>query len=194
MAVSEKIQSVSEHIKRSPLKRYFSAAMFFLLGFLFSIGSALSDLHPFGVSAVAVSGKRNAVPCAAGAVLGTLLSGFNPESVRYICAILLSAFGVFAVSAFGVKLGAVHSGVIAFTASVVTGAVLNVSIESTLPEYALTLAESVLSAGGAYFLFRALGADYKRLRFRALPLSEISCIIISLSLLLLNLADRKSVV
>ncbi len=191
MAVSEKMQNVNEHIKRSPLKKYYGAAAFFLLGFLFSIGSALSNLHPFGISVVAVSGKKRAVLCAFGAVLGTLLSGFNAESVRYISAIMLAALGVFVVSAFGAELSAVHSAAIAFITSAVTGFVLDMSLESNLPEYALTLAEAVLSAGGAYFLFRALGADYRRLRFRALPLSEISCIIISVSLLLLNLAPLK---
>ncbi len=191
MIISEKIQSAKKLIKSSPLKKYYGAALFFALGFLFGTGSALSGLRPFGCSIIAVSEKRRLPFSTLGAVLGALTAGVNLNALRYVASAVLAAAAALIIDLLKARGNAGAPVAAAFLSNLITGLALDAGTDAVLAEYALTLAEAVLSAGGAYFLFTALSADYKRLRLRAMPLSEAGCIIISLTLLLMNTASLK---
>ena len=189
MAVSEKIKMDKTLIKDKRFRRVIKSFFFFALGFLFSIGRVTGELHPFGPAIVAVSKKKYFLFTALGALLGSLVYGLNVYSARYLCAVSVAALGAFAAAAFNLNYRPAFSMSIAFTASLMTGIILCLRLEATIAQYVLTAGEAILCAGGAFFFYRALGADYRRFRFRALPIADSTCALISLSLLLMNLSS-----
>lgn len=55
-----------------------------------------------------------------------------------------------------------------------TGLVMNVKAGATLGEYALTFGESVLALGSAFFFNRAVNCSLKRLKLKALPVTDLT--------------------
>lgn len=188
MVISEKVHAAGEKLRNERSNKILRAALFFVAGFLFSLGSVLETLHPFGVSVIAVSGRRYALFTAAGALLGTLLGGLDAAGARYVAAILLALLGAIAVAALDIGYTPHYAMAVAFVSSFLTGLVLCLRMGANGGEYMLLLGESILSGGGAYFFYRALHADYRRLRFYALPLSDVTCIVISAAISVMNTA------
>ncbi len=191
MTVKERIETRRELLHNPIAEKITKSAAFFALGFAFSCGSVLGELHPFGVSIVAVTKRRYLLYCSLGATLGALTRGFNAYSVRCIFAVLLAFLCAFGISALDLGASPLPALGGAFLSELVTGLVLNLSLGENFYSYILTLGECILSAGGAYFFYRTLHASYKRLRFRALPLSDVSCIVIFITLLVMNLSSLK---
>lgn len=191
MTVTEKVKKAHRLAGTARAKTLLEYAAYFFLGFAFSCGSVLSELHPFGISMVAVSKKKQLPFCALGASAGALTLGFNAGSLRCITAFLLVSLCVIASSALDLGASVTIPMGSAFLCALLTGAFLNLKEGENISAYVLTLGESLLSAGGAYFFYRALHANYKRLRLRALPLSDVSCIVISLTLLTMNIASLR---
>lgn len=191
MTITEKVKEKQETIKNKKLNEIYKYVLYFLFGFAFGCGNVLSDLHPFGVSIVMASKKKYFPFSAAGAVLGALTGGFDAYAVRYITAVLLSCLLVFGISALNLTARVLPVTLGAFLSMVITGVALNINLGEHMSGYVLTLGESILSAGGAYFFFNAVHSNYKRLRFRALPPSEVTCIVIFVSLLIMNLSALK---
>ncbi len=189
--LAEKIKSTKAVLIKPESKRLLSFSAYFLLGFAFGSGRVLSSLHPFCASIVAVSGRKYFLFSGAGALFGIMLGGVNAYSFRYVGAVCISALGVLITAAVKAEKSPFPSVVSAFFSTLVTGLVLNFSLGEGSPAYLLLLGESILSAGGAYFFNRALSSDYKRLRFRALPLTDVSCIVISSALFLMTLSGFK---
>ncbi len=192
--IAERIKKTETFISNPETKRLLTCFAYFVLGFAFGWGRVLSSLHPFCASIVAVSKKKYFLLSGAGAVLGCMLGGFNAYSFRYICAVFTSALCVLALSALRLDVYPLAPVGTAFFSTLLTGVVLNLNLGENSAAYLLLLGESILSAGGAYFFYRSLSSDYKRLRFRALPLSDISCIVISSALLLMTLSGIKTLV
>jgi len=188
MTVKDKVKTTEKKLKTKKNKHLLNCALFFLAGLFFSLGSVFGSLRPFGISVTAVTKRKYFLFTAAGAVFGCLFSGIDENSARYICAILLAALGALASAAFDLGVSPAFSMSVSFSACIVTGLVLNFKNESAAGAYLLTLGEAILSCGGAYFFYRALNANYKRLRFRALPPSDLTCIIVSVSIMLMNLS------
>lgn len=164
-------------------------AAFFVLGFVLSLGKVINNFQPFGVSLIIASKKKYFIPSALGAALGYILFGFNAYSARYLIAALMAAIGAFAASAFELNYRPYFAMTVSFLSVFSTGIVLNYHLNSENIQYALTAGEAVLACGATYFFYRCINSNYKRLRLRALPLSEITCIIISASILLMNLSQ-----
>ena len=191
MTFTQKIKDTEKAVNTPRVRRTLKYSSYFFIGLIFGCGSIFRELHPLGISAVAVS-KKNQLPfTAAGAAAGALLYGFNAYSLRYVTAILIASLFAFGVSVLNIKSVPLMNTGAAFAASLVTGLILDIKLGENAAGYVLTLAESVLCGGGAYFFYRAQHSDYKRLRFRALPFSETACIVISLSLMTVNLSDIK---
>ena len=191
MTVKEKVEEAKDVVSSPKNKKYIMCLAYLLSGFAFGFGSVLKELHPFGVSIVAVSKKRYIPFSLFGAAAGTLVGGINAYSLRYIAALLTAA--LFSLGIYALDLSAVPTAPMgaAFLSVLVTGAVLNLNLGENAAAYLLVLGESILSAGAAYFFYRTLHADYRRLRFRALPLSDISCIVIFFTLTVMNLSSLK---
>lgn len=163
------------------------ATAFFALGFLLSSSMVFRYSSPFSVSLVAVSKRNNFIYSAVGAALGYLV--FCPQMfVRYAIAVLIVTLGAFAISISDLKQTPVMPMVIAFLSLAVTGFVVNLKTGAGFSEYALTFGEAVLGAGGAFFFFKTIACDFRRFKFKAVPLSDLTCVIISLSLVVLSLS------
>ncbi len=189
MTVKDRLKITEKTLKNKKNERILKCALFFMLGMLFSLGSVFGELRPFGVSITAVSKKRYFLFTAAGAAFATLFTGLDGSSARYMCAITLAALGTLASAAFELGVSPAFSMSVSFASSLITGFILDYKIQAAAGAYLLTLGEAILSCGAAYFFYRALNSNYKRLRFRALPAADLTCIIISLSIMLMNLSS-----
>ena len=189
MIIQNKIKFPKKLLENKKTSFIVKAAAFFTLGFACSVGSVIDALHPFGISIVAVSKKKYFLFTAAGAVLGTLLYGLNAASARYLTAIVMASLGALAAAAFDLNYRPAFSMTISLLASLVTGLILDIRLEMNTAGYLLTIGESILCCGSAFFFYRALHSNYKRLRFRAMPIHDIICIVISVSILLMNLSS-----
>ncbi|MBR3149780.1 MAG: SpoIIE family protein phosphatase [Eubacterium sp.] len=163
--------------------------LYFALGFLLSFGRVVGDVTPFCISITAASPKRYFPFAAAGAALGCAFGGINAVSAKYFAGITLALLGALAANAFDLYYKPSFVMAVAFVSDFVSGAVLCLRLGSTAGEYVLLLGEAVLCGGGAFFFYRSINSSYKRLRFRALPISDVSCIVISLGIVTMNLSS-----
>ncbi len=191
MALKEKIKTTKHAAFSKRNSHLLKAAAYLALGFMMSTGSVLGELHPFGISITAVCKKRYFGYTALGAVFGCLASGIDENTARYISAVTIAAIGALASAAFELGFRPAFPVGVAFSACFITGVALNIKTGVVFSAYVLTLGEAILSGGGAYFFYRALHSDYRRLRFRALPVSDLTCITLSLSILMMNLSALK---
>ncbi len=191
MVLNERIEKIKESktFNNSIVNKILTHLGFFIGGVIISMGSISGDLRPFGISLVAVSKKKYFISSALGSVLGCLISGIDDYSVRYIAAILIAGAGAFAAAAFEINHSPAFPMAVAFLSNLSTGFVQCIREGSPVQQYILILSEAVLCCGAAFFLFRALNASYKRFRFKALPIADITCIVISLSIVLMEFSQ-----
>ena len=180
-------EKVKKNIKEISAKRLVEAAAFFALGFILSSSFVLRVASPFSISLITVSKKNNFVYSAVGSALGYLV--FCPEHfARYAVAVMIAALGTFAVALIDARIQPGLPMLLSFLALMSTGIVVNVKESQPLAQYALVFAESVLGMGGAFFFFRAINCNFRRFRFKALPIADLTCIIISFSVVLISLS------
>ena len=88
---------LEENVKSEVLKRAGVFAGYFFAGLITSFGSAVGGIKPFGVALTASARKKGYIFSALGAVIGYLLTGFNAQNIRYMCAVILTALGAFLI-------------------------------------------------------------------------------------------------
>lgn len=182
-----KKQQIKKNLKDKTILNFIRPACFCLAGFVLSSSAAFGTACPFGVSLVAVSKKKEFLYSAIGAAFGYLV--FCPDQfARYGTAVLICTLGTLAMLLADGKNTPVMPMVISFGALTATGIIVCIKNGAVFSEYALMLGESILGAGGAFFFFRTLNAGFNRFRLKALPVSDLTCIIISVSVLLMSLS------
>ena len=185
--IAPKKEELASSIKSSGVKNIIEAAVFFALGFTLSSCFVLRVASPFSISFISVSKKKNFIYSAVGSALGYLV--FCPENfARYAVAVVIVSLGTFALALAEVKNQPWFPMMLSFMSLLATGIVVNVKLGESAAKYALVFAESVLGLGGAYFFFRALNCNFRRFRFKALPVSDLTCIITSVSVILIGLS------
>jgi stage II sporulation protein E len=170
------------------VKQGLECSAFFLLGFVLSLGTVIENMRPFGISLVSVSKRKHFLFSTLGAILGYLIGGINAYSARYLAATVMVSLGTLIATSFDLNYRPAFAMAISFLSDLATGIVLCAKLQSISNEYILVIGEAILAAGGAFFFYKSIYANYRRLRFRALPVSDITCIIISLSIILMNLS------
>ena len=188
MPVKEKIKSKNKLFENKNSKAFFECSFFFLLGFLMSLGRVQSDLRPFGISLISVSKGKNIFFSFAGSFLGYALGGIDVSFARYFAGAVVALIGAVAAALFDLNERPAFPITVALLSDFVSGFVMLFRMSGTYEEYIVLLAESVLCCGGAYFFHRSFNSSLKQIRFKALPFSEICCIMISLSVLLMSLS------
>lgn len=184
----EKIDGMKRAVNKKQTKNILEAIGYFAAALLLSRNFVLQYASPFAVSFITASRKKNYFYSALGSALGYLI--FCPEGfARYIAAVTIVLLGTLAADAANARSEASLSMGMAFLSLLATGLVVDIKTGGSTADYALTLAESILGAGGSFFFFRALGCDLRRLRFRAVSVSDLTCIVISVSLLLMSLSE-----
>lgn len=180
---------LEENVKSDVLKRVGIFAGYFFTGLISSFGSAVGGLKPFGVALTASARKKGYIFSALGAVFGYLLTGFTAQNVRYMCAVILTAVGAFLIELLDAYHNPLFSIVIGTVSVLSTGIFVNIRLSAGSEAYFLLLAETMLSAGVTYCYYKAINANFRQMRFKALPISELAYIIISVSTLFLSLGN-----
>lgn len=152
-----------------------------------SFSSVVGGSCPFAVSLICVSGKRNFLFAAVGAGLGYMIFSSGNKAIRYFSAVIIATLGALAINVFNTKKEAWLSMLAAFLSVVTTGFVMNFRIGALPSQYALAFGEAVLAMGDSYFFFKAVNCNLQRLKFRALPVADIICIVISGAVMLSGL-------
>lgn len=185
MKLKEKIKT--EKINKRQLKAiavWLQRLLWGALSFVMSFSSVVGGCCPFAISLITVSDRKNFLFSAVGAGLGYIFFCSGDNAVRYFSCVIIAALGTFAVNVFKGKKDAALPITIAFLSVLTTGFVINVRNAAGAADYALTLGEAILAAGGSFFFYRAVNCNLKRLKFRALSITDLTCVVISASLLL----------
>ncbi len=184
----KKISEAKQVFSMPAVQKGAEAAFFFAAALLLAKSKVLQGVSPFGVALISVSRRKNYFYSAAGAALGYLL--FMPQHfAKYAAAAVIVFLGTLALDLAGTKTKPLPPMAITFFALLATGIVTDIKTGGGAADFSLTAAESILGAGGAFFFFRTLNCNLNRLRFKALPISDIVCIIISSALLLMSLSQ-----
>lgn len=188
MEVKEKIRSI-KHIKIKGTKLDFilTKAAWLIAGLILSFSSVVGGSCPFAVSLICVSGKKNFLFSALGAGIGYMLFCNGNDAIRYFSAVIIAGLGTFAINIFNVKKEAHLPMLLSFLSVLTTGLVMNFKNGAGAGEYALVLGEAVLAMGTSYFFFKAVNCNMKKLKFRALPITDLVCILISGAILVSSL-------
>ncbi len=182
-------EKTEENVKSETLKKAGKFGAYFLAGLIISLGSAIGGIKPFGVAFTAAGRKKGYIFSAAGAIIGYLLLGFNVQNVRYMCAVLLATLGAFLLDMCDLYHKPLFSIAISTTAVTATGAFVNIRLSANAQAYFLLLAETMLTAGVTYCYYKSINANFKQMRFKALPITELACVLISISTLFLSLGN-----
>ncbi len=161
-------------------------------GLLLSGTSVLEGYAPFGIALTAAMPKGYVLSAGFGAVLGYLFRWQGSDPFRYIAAVCAAMAVKFFLSGLikGIR-KPLFSSLTAFAALFATGAAV-ASIGSFNPsDMIMYAAESLMAAGCAYFIHRALTAASGRRGIRGMSQQEITSIIITMALLMLSLVDMK---
>lgn len=128
--------------------------IFASLGFLTTRGQLLGILVPFGLSFTGGVMSPYILSAAAGTVIGYLLAPAELSFFRY----LISVVGIAAIRllANGTFKGAAKPFFSALSVAAVTLATGLVAVKNETSEIILAIAETLIAAGGAYFINRAL--------------------------------------
>ena len=170
--VTRKKQEIAEKAEKLRQRRIIEAILYFAVGFILSSCEVLKSASPFSVSLISVSERDKFIFTALGSTFGYLL--FCSDSfARYAAAILIVSLGTFAVSIADMKNQPYMPMLISFLSLLSTGIVVDVKTGAMMAQYGLTLAESLLGLGGSFFFFKAVNCNFRRFRFKALPVSVL---------------------
>ncbi|MCC8023247.1 MAG: SpoIIE family protein phosphatase [Clostridiales bacterium] len=172
------------------IKKGVSQAAFFAGGFFVSQTIILEDLSPFGIALSAAVSGRYLLSTVSGCFLGAMLAGGTGQPFRYMAAILAVGLLSFAFRLIRVnrrEIGYYIAPVLAFSCCFLTGIIIAAASGFTLSVFTIYLAESVLCGASAYFFQRSLNAGRKGVRLKALPTTDLACIVISISLFFMGL-------
>ncbi len=186
MQVKEKFKIKNSY--KFILKEFAKRAVWFVLSFVLSFSSVVGGSCPFAISLITVSSKENFLFSAAGAGVGYIVFCDGTDAVRYFSAVLIAALGTFAINLFNAKKEIYLPMLVSFLSVISTGIVMNIRNGDVIGAYALSFGESVLALGASFFFFRAVHCNLKRLKYKALPVADTTCLLVSVSAFLAGLS------
>lgn len=170
------------------LKSLIGRGIWAIISFVLTFSGVANLSCPFGISAITVSGKRNLISSVVGAGLGYILFADSQNAIRYFSAVIITGLGTFAIQIFKADKNPRLSMVLSFLCVLATGFVMNVRSNAVVASYALTLGEAVLAMGGSFFFHKTVHSNTRRLKFKALPITDMTCVLISVSVVLSGLS------
>lgn len=186
MTVKDKIKIPKRKLKN--IIEYGKRVLWGLVAFLLCCSSVVGTSAPFAISLIAVSGKNNFLFASVGAALGYIVFCPGDDAVRYISSVIICTLGTLALIFFKVKRDTFLSMLISCLSVLSTGIVMNVRNSAVLGEYALTLGEAILALGCTFFFYRASNCSLKRLKLKALSVTDLTCVLASVSIVLSGLS------
>lgn len=189
MKITDKIKNKKINSQKNSTFIIWARRLLWLaVSFAMSFSSVVGGCCPFAISLITVSSKKNFLFSAVGAGLGYIIFCSSDSAVRYFSAVIISALGTFALNMFKGKKNSGLPMTIAFLSVLTTGFVMNVRNGAGAGEYALTLGEAILAMGGSFFFYRAVNCSVKRLKFKALPVTDLTCVMVSAAVVLSGLS------
>lgn len=186
MPVKDRINLKNSH--KVQIKEILSRGLWLLGAFVLSFSTVVGGPSPFAVSLITVSEKKNFLFSCVGAGVGYIVFCDNTSAIRYFSAVIIAGLGALAINVFNEKHKAYLPMLVSFLAVFATGLVMNLKTGAVLGAYALTLGESVLALGGTFFFFRGVHCNYKRLKYKALPITDTTCLFVCCALFLSGLS------
>ena len=179
-----KIKNSYKHIIRNIARR----GVWFILSFVLSFSSVVGGSCPFAISLITVSSKKNFLFSAIGAGIGYIVFCDSDDAIRYFSAVIISALGTLAINLFNSRKEIYLPMLVSFLSVMSTGIVMNIKNSDVAGAYALTIGESILALGASFFFFRAAHCNLKRLKYKALPITDTTCLIVSAAVVLAGLS------
>lgn len=173
---------------RAGITVWLKRGVWLLLSFALSLSSVVGGSCPFAVSLISVSSKKNLLFASIGAGFGYALFCDHNDAVRYFSATLICSLATLVINIFNARNDCYPSMLASGLSVLATGLVMAFRTSALPSEYALVLGESILAVGGSFFFFRAVNSSMKRLKFKALPIADLTCVIISAAIVLSGLS------
>lgn len=186
MPVKDRINLKNSH--KVQIKEILSRGLWLLGAFVLSFSTVVGGPSPFAVSLITVSGKKNFLFACVGAGVGYIVFCDNTSAIRYFSAVIIAGLGALAINIFDEKHKAYLPMLVSFLSVLATGIVMNLKTGAVLGAYALALGESVLAMGGTFFFFKGVHCNYKRLKYKALPITDTTCLFVCCALFLSGLS------
>lgn len=189
MTVKDKIKIPEKEIKN--ISMWAKRTLWGLVAFFLCRSSVVGGCAPFAVSLIAVSSKTNLIFATVGSALGYIVFCPENDAVRYISSVFICTLGTFALIFFKVKRETFLTMLISCLSVFSTGIVMNVKSGAIFSEYAVTLGEAILTLGCTFFFYRAANCSLKRLKLKALPITDLTCVLACASIILSSLSFIK---
>lgn len=189
MTVKDKIKIPEKEIKN--ISMWAKRTLWGLVAFFLCRSSVVGGCAPFAVSLIAVSSKTNLIFATVGSALGYIVFCPENDAVRYISSVFICTLGTFALIFFKVKRETFLTMLISCLSVFSTGIVMNVRSGAIFAEYAVTLGEAILALGCTFFFYRAANCSLKRLKLKALPITDLTCVLACASIILSSLSFIK---
>ena len=188
MNVKEKIKKIDKgSLKNARFNLILKRGAWFLASLVLSVSTVIGGSCPFAVSLICVSSRKNFLFSTVGAGLGYMIFCSGNDAIRYFSATIIACLGALAINIFNTKKEAYLPMLVAFLSVFTTGVVMNLKAGAVIGQYALVFGEAVLAMGSSYFFFKGVNCNMKRLKFKALPIADLTCLLISFSTLLSSL-------
>lgn len=188
MNVKEKIKKIDKgSLKNARFNLILKREAWFLASLVLSVSTVIGGSCPFAVSLICVSSRKNFLFSTVGAGLGYMIFCSGNDAIRYFSATIIACLGALAINIFNTKKEAYLPMLVAFLSVFTTGVVMNLKTGAVIGQYALVFGEAVLAMGSSYFFFKGVNCNMKRLKFKALPIADLTCLLISFSTLLSSL-------
>ncbi len=186
MTVKDKIKIPEKEIKN--ISMWAKRTLWGLVAFFLCRSSVVGGCAPFAVSLIAVSSKTNLIFATVGSALGYIVFCPENDALRYISSVFICTLGTFALIFFKVKRETFLTMLISCLSVFSTGIVMNVKSGAIFAEYAVTLGEAILALGCTFFFYRAANCSLKRLKLKALPITDLTCVLACASIILSSLS------
>lgn len=163
--------------------------VYFLLGLLISKGAVLGSLAPFGAS-LAASVPFSFIPAVSlGSSLGYILLGAE-DTFRYIAVIAaIGALRWLLNDIRKISASLLFAPIIAFVTIASTGVALLFVSTSRMTEFSLCILEAVVSAAGAFFLYKSASLMTSSRALGAFSKAELACLAFSGCIILLSFGE-----
>ena len=171
MSVKEK-EKISFAQLKKPIKNVIICLLHLAAGFILGMSEVSDGIKPFGVAFVSVSKKQNIIFSSAGAILGYMTDGLTAQSGGYFAAVVITGIGSFILDMLDISEKAV--GLMCISGASITAADLFVSARAGMlgERLLIIIAQMTACAAFSYFYFKSMNADFRNLRFRALPFDD----------------------
>ena len=188
MSIKQKKKIRINNSYKQIFKEIADRGTWFVLAFVLSFSSVVGGSCPFAVSLITVSSKKNFLFSAFGAGIGYILFCDSNDAIRYFSAVIIAALGTLAINLFNSRKEFYLPMIVSFLSVLSTGMVMNIRNEDVTGAYALTVGEAVLALGASFFFFRTAHCNLKRLKYKALPVTDTTCIMVSAAVVLTGLS------